>query len=231
MNPKTAEDRIGSRTSGVLGPLFDGANPNTSAISVTLSTGAHSTPAPEVNKWRSLANKPRGAKAARVPSRAPSGAILEAPPSLRESHRHQRPVSGEAVLRRAAVPCDGKTVHDAACSGRSLARPRTTAAPCPAMAAAAGPCRRSFGSCAGLATEPARADEAEDRTAGIQSPSIATSLPYQGDPGGIRKALSGHGINRAGDPRDVARAGSPLPDMNRVIVVRADSITSNRHMG
>jgi hypothetical protein len=48
MNPKTAEDRIGSRTSGVLGPLFDGANPNTSAISVTLSTGAHSTPAPDL---------------------------------------------------------------------------------------------------------------------------------------------------------------------------------------
>jgi len=41
----------------------------------------------------------------------------------------------------------------------------------------------------------ARADQAEERGHGVPSPSIATSLPDQGDPYGVRRWLSEQGIN------------------------------------
>jgi len=46
-----------------------------------------------------------------------------------------------------------------------------------------------------LASARARADDGQERAAGLPSPSIATSLPYQGDPGGVRRWLSDRGIN------------------------------------
>jgi len=48
---------------------------------------------------------------------------------------------------------------------------------------------------AGWAMGLAWADDAVDRMIGIPSASIATSLPYQADPGGMRKWLSEHGLN------------------------------------
>jgi porin len=45
-----------------------------------------------------------------------------------------------------------------------------------------------------LAAAPACAQEAGPDANGITSPSIATSLPNKGDPGGIRKRLAEHGV-------------------------------------
>jgi porin len=47
---------------------------------------------------------------------------------------------------------------------------------------------------AALATAPALAQEAGPDANGITSPSVATSFPNNGDPGGIRKRLAEHGV-------------------------------------
>jgi porin len=47
---------------------------------------------------------------------------------------------------------------------------------------------------AALVSDPAFAQDAKPDENGITSPSIATSLPNNGDPGGIRKRLAEHGI-------------------------------------
>jgi porin len=113
---------------------------------------------------------------------------------LRESHSDPGPAAGEAVLRRPAVLCDRKTVHDAGMLGPFIRAAQDDRRPLPGHGG--GWALLAFlWLIAGLAAEPAWADDAEDRLAGIPSASIASSLPYQGDPGGIRKALSGHGIN------------------------------------